>query len=159
MSTVQALLGHLDRKLGHLERQQHQLMDASLGVKVSSIWFYLAFSCYHLFPSVFLYQLLKTVVLICQQRQRKEFLNIFSKHFYPFEGELDAAEWGTNSLDEKVDKENRRLQQQQPRCTMRRRGQCKITWLPYQLYLSLPGFSFVKKTQQGNLLCKIQNGF
>ena len=31
----QALLGHLDRKLGHLERQQHQLMDASLGVKVS----------------------------------------------------------------------------------------------------------------------------
>ena len=42
---------------------------------------------------------------------------MFSKHFYPFEGELDAAEWGTNSLDEKVDQENWRLQQQQPRCT------------------------------------------
>lgn len=34
-NTDQALLGHLDRKLGHLERQQHQLMDASLGVKAS----------------------------------------------------------------------------------------------------------------------------
>ena len=62
VSNVQALLGHLDRKLGHLERQQHQLMDASLGVKVSSIWFYLkSFPVIICFQVFFLYQLLKTV--------------------------------------------------------------------------------------------------